>query len=400
MPPQLLIIIISRIPSLVVRAAIDLRAMASNSTSSVSRPGPPSTSRPSVLARFVPTLTTTSHVSALVFSSFLVVHLGAPLASTLRLSLNILGNSAADASSGCTEAASKWQLLGRVYYQGALSEPVVVWGAALLHVLSSVAKRGIMVYLARKRRRTANTAGVDHDPAQEAAEKEDQAILAGEDASAVTSGEEPLLPLPAHATSSSRKIPSRRSWPWSSSSSPPPTTHTLSAYALIPLLLSHLTLHRLRPLCSAYPINSLSPSELDYSFVHFGAALYPRIYTASMVGLVTVAAYHVAGGAGIIGRRWGLKYRARREAALGAGMGVSTGGPEGAGKARQTRKRKRKQGPLVPALLGSALVLLGFWGIVRDEEGGSHLFTSTSTGGGQPGGKAGAGLTWVGKRVS
>lgn len=364
--------------------------MVTSSGSPVSRPGPPSAPRPSVLARFVPTLTTTSHISALVFSSFLVVHLGAPLASTLRLGLNTLSSSTVDASSGCTESASKWQLLGRVYYQGALSEPVVVWGAALLHVLSSVAKRGIMVYLARKRRGKAGTG--ERNPAREAVEEEERVMLAGEDASAAITGEEPLLPLPAHATSSSPKTSSR----WlssSSSSSYLPSSLTLSAYLLLPLLLSHLTLHRLRPLSSSYPINSLSPSELDYSFVHFGAALYPRLYTASMVALTGVAAYHVAGGAGIIGRRWGLRYRARREAAAG------TGRSDGDVKTRQSRRKKRKQGPLVPALVGSALVLLGFWGIVRDEEAGSHLFTSTGSGG-QPGQKAGAGLTWVGKRVS
>ncbi|PWN20128.1 hypothetical protein BCV69DRAFT_220550 [Microstroma glucosiphilum] len=345
--------------------------MTSLSSSASSRSPPPSAPRPSVLARFVPTLTTTSHISALVFSSFLIVHLGAPLASTLRLGLNTLTSSTATgagASAGCTEAASRWQLLGRVYYQGALSEPVVVWGAALLHVLSSVAKRGIMVYLARKRRRT------------------EQAILAGEDASAGISSEEPLLPAPAHATSSSPKGAPR----WFSFSSSLPSSHTLSAYALLPLLLSHLTLHRLRPLSSSYPINSLSPSELDYSFVHFGATLYPHLYTTSMVALTAVAAYHVAGGAGIIGRRWGLKYKARKAAAA-ARLGESDV------TTRQTSKKKRKRGPLVPALVGSALVLLGFWGIVRDEEAGSHLFTKS--GGGMAGEGQGVGLTWVGKRM-
>jgi hypothetical protein len=118
-----------------------------------------------------------------------------------------------------------------------------------------------------------------------------------------------------------------------------------------------------------------------------------------MVALTGMAAYHVAGGAGIIGRRWGLKLRARREAAAAAGTGTGTGRSDGGVKAQPTKRKKRKQGPLVPALVGSALVLLGFWGIVRDVEAGSHLFPSIGSGG-QPDQKAGAGLTWVGKRVS
>lgn len=326
---------------------------------------PSSTTRQSsFLSSFVPTLTTTSHISALVFSSFLVVHLGAPLAAAAKVSTNVLSlpfgsvdqsSLGGFISSGSADAASKWMILGRVYYQNAVSEPVVVWGALVVHLAASALKRGILTYLARQR-------GL-----------RSQNVQSGPSVIPSTNGQDlDMLPLDAQAAAVTNA--STRA----SSSSSLPSLHTVSAYLLTPLLLVHTYLHRIAPLDSRPPISSLSPSELDYTFVHYGLRVYPWLYWSSIVGLVATASYHVAGGVGIIGQRMVLQARARRARTQ------QQAGSNSAAKAKPTDK-KRKQGPAKPALIGSLLVLLGVWGIYGDAEVPHKLVSSSS---------------WIGKRVS
>lgn len=75
------------------------------------------------------------------FSSFLLVHLSAPLAASFSSP-----NDAEATASGC-------MLVGRELYQGEWTEPVLVWGSLIVHVVSGVARNGLMRVKRKERRK-------------------------------------------------------------------------------------------------------------------------------------------------------------------------------------------------------------------------------------------------------
>jgi hypothetical protein len=66
----------------------------------------------------------------------------------------------------------------------------------------------------------------------------------------------------------------------------PRTSHILTGYALIALVLPHLASHRIFPSDPSPPINSLSPSELGFDYVAWG--LYVRPFTSALAYLAIV----------------------------------------------------------------------------------------------------------------
>lgn len=64
-----------------------------------------------------------------------------------------------------------------------------------------------------------------------------------------------------------------------------------AGWALIPLVLPHLWLHRIIPSTDAAPISSMSPSEFGYEFAGYGAATRPWM-TVGYLALSAFGAYH------------------------------------------------------------------------------------------------------------
>ncbi|PWN38877.1 hypothetical protein IE81DRAFT_68985 [Ceraceosorus guamensis] len=70
-----------------------------------------------------------SHLSASAFGVFVIVHISAPVVAAIA------------PPNSAQEWAGKTMLLGRVYYQGAWSEPVLVWAMLGAHISSSLSRR-------------------------------------------------------------------------------------------------------------------------------------------------------------------------------------------------------------------------------------------------------------------
>lgn len=64
-----------------------------------------------------------------------------------------------------------------------------------------------------------------------------------------------------------------------------------AGWALIPLVLPHMWLHRLLPSEEAAPINAMSPSEFGYEFVGYAAATRPWM-TLGYLALSAFGVYH------------------------------------------------------------------------------------------------------------
>ncbi|CAD6923230.1 unnamed protein product [Tilletia controversa] len=107
--------------------------------------------------------------------------------------------------------------------------------------------------------------------------------------------------------------------------------HTLSGWLLAPFVLHHAYLNRIVPSSPQPPINALSPSELDYTYVThaFGAAAgalttasrstsRSLLSSVSYAALIGLSLYHSSHGIRKI-----LEWRAR---ATGTGTGRGTGG--------------------------------------------------------------------------
>lgn len=156
--------------------------------------------------------------SAVTLGALIVTHLAAPVVAALTRSP--------------TEHANQVMLLGRVYYQHPIVEPVLVWGALSVHTLASLVCRAL----------------------------------------------QPRLPL---------RAPTR--WTWR-------TWHSVAGVALVPILLVHAWSNRLAPSVQRAPICELSPSELDMSYVAWGFAHAPALSTIVYTWLCVASAIHVVGG--------------------------------------------------------------------------------------------------------
>ncbi|CAD6579354.1 MAG: hypothetical protein TREMPRED_002454 [Tremellales sp. Tagirdzhanova-0007] len=107
---------------------------------------------------------------------------------------------------------------------------------------------------------------------------------------------EPLLvyaPLAIHLTSSLSK---RAILAYRTGRLPPRTSHIIAGYALIPLVLPHILIHRIIPQSSDYPISNLSPSELGFDFVAWSVRQWPGWSAVGYLGLVGVGTWHAGVG--------------------------------------------------------------------------------------------------------
>lgn len=165
------------------------------------------------------------------------------------------------------------KLLGREYYQGRYTEPLLVFAPLGVHITSSLARR-ILLSIKPSRSTTA---------------QQSKSILA----------------------KIWQKLKSTR-------------LVTLSAYPALAFLAVHVEAHRLRPSLPEPPISALSPSELDYEFVKYGLQTYPLWAWVTYGGLVFAVLYHASEGAVIVLRAWAAKVRTKRESGFASSWGLST----------------------------------------------------------------------------
>lgn len=250
-----------------------------------------------------------------------------------------------------------------MFYQNAVTEPTIVWGALGLHLASSFAKR-VMLALPLHKRRPSSSKG-------------DETIQG--------------YSIPEHGPTDASAHPpppqKRRRKPISF-----PSIHTLTGFVLAPAVALHAALNRLVPSRSSAPISDLSPSELDYSYVvhgfqHDSNASWRAITYGLYAALLAAGALHVAGGSDKIAKR----LQSRRGSRLGGTgnshsgvnsrgtieVGDSKSSPRAAAKsvdvARKAQRKKAATGAV--ALLGAGW--LG-WGIRRMNRESEGLISSWS----------------------
>ena len=108
------------------------------------------------------------------------------------------------------------------------------------------------------------------------------------------------LPLSIHILASAvRRVMYPRSHPAKLNS------HSITGFLLTPLALLHILVHRIVPASAKPPISSLSPSELDLSYVGHAVATWPYVSTVTYGALVALGVWHAVGGLAIVSRRSG-----------------------------------------------------------------------------------------------
>ncbi|EPQ32332.1 uncharacterized protein PFL1_00528 [Pseudozyma flocculosa PF-1] len=228
--------------------------------------------RPGVRNGVLRSLTTTSHLSAVAVGSFLCVHLAPPLVVGISRILSTVGIAGSCDVEDAIDNASRIMLLGRVYYQSSLTEPLL-YASIGLHLVSSGLKRLLLACTTADYTSTTTDSSSDDDAT---------APPSAEDSTTT----ETATDLGAKPTRSSS----------SSSSSYLPSLHTASGIVLVPIVGHHILLNRLIPSRSTPPISALSPSELDYSYVSYGLRSAPLVTAALYLSLVVAAALHVTTG--------------------------------------------------------------------------------------------------------
>ncbi len=183
----------------------------------------------SVRARALPALTVTAHVTAPFIGAFLAIHLAAPALATV----------------GGASLASQTMILGREYYQTAISEPLLS-SSRCQYTRSPPGLKRILSFSSKS-------------------------------------------PTSRPVTTSLR-----------------PLTHplTLSAISLMLLLPTHYLTHRLYPTIATSPILAVGPAELDFAFVQTGLARWPVRSALMYAGLVCAGAVHAAEGVSLLRRRY------------------------------------------------------------------------------------------------
>ncbi|KDN42714.1 hypothetical protein K437DRAFT_275063 [Tilletiaria anomala UBC 951] len=307
--------------------------VASVSASSVSPPASTRTSSPGPEpGPLLATLTGVQHASATVFAAFLFVHVAAPSVSLLACSRD---------ASGAAELASKTMILGRVYYQTALTESIFVWAPLAAHVGAGVLKRLVRAYFKWQRRSQSTFRRRQSRKGKEKPQSAD-----ADDDSHVHGGVSPYTLSTLRA------------------SFPPLTLHTLSGYVLFPLVLQHAVLNRIVPRASHPPIHSLSPSELDYTYVSYGLHAHPLLTGALYATLVGAGSLHAALGAKAVWTRLRIRMGTRARAMPSTGTECAAEPEAGAEQTaqavptQQQQRRRRWKWSAEATAAGSATVVL------------------------------------------
>lgn len=190
----------------------------------------------SLRRRALPYLAAASHLPTPFLSTFLLVHLSAPILANLGGSS--LSSQVMVSTCHCVDVLNLTRtrkLLGREYYQGKTSEVLLVFSPLALHVAASLGKR---------------------------------------------------LCTPNPLRISSFNLLS------------------ISAFATVILLPTHVLVNRLYPMFPDPPILSLGPGELDYEFVKYGFKNWPWRSTLFYSGLIGGVVLHASEGASLLWDRY------------------------------------------------------------------------------------------------
>ncbi|KAI6107023.1 hypothetical protein EDD16DRAFT_1475700 [Pisolithus croceorrhizus] len=252
-------------------------------------------------------LTTLAHGSAPFLSTFLVIHLSAPIAANI----------------GGSRLASSIMLLGREYYQTTFGERYLLLLPFAIHVTSSIAKRVVLTL-------ASNSSSPSSGPSTS-------------DSDTTAQSEKPFTP---KSRARFRKLTSLLS---------------ISAYAALFLFVPiHVATHRLLPAeadalvwsSSGANLDALGSSELDFEFVKTAIKTWPWRNWILYTGLVGSVLVHAAEGASIIYMRY-----IRGRVAL-----PSQPSPRGSDRGL-TRGNRRT---IVIAGVAALLVLTGLWVVSRE----------------------------------
>lgn len=224
-------------------------------------------------------LNLTQRASALSLSSFLLLHLCAPLASTIA------------PRTKAESYASGFMVLGRVLYQGEWGEWIFVWGSAGVHVLSGVVGR-VLKGVERRERSRRRRVDVRRD-AEKGMGGEEELSLGGRIVE--------LSPNDDDDDDDGSKSFSLDSTPASPPSAlaylPPISLHQITGYLLLPLAAHHAYLHRLLPSSPSPPISSLSPTLFSYSFVSYSlSSSHALASSIAYVAVLSIGSYHALAG--------------------------------------------------------------------------------------------------------
>ncbi|QRW27223.1 hypothetical protein RhiXN_01818 [Rhizoctonia solani] len=189
-------------------------------------------------------LTYAQHLPTPFITTFMLIHLSAP----------------ALASIGGTDVANQVMLLGREYYHGVPQEKSLVFLPITIHVGASLLKRVLKL----GRRLVVRSEKKGNRTVEESA----------------NSGTNSLTPS---------------------------NVLVRTGYPLLLMLIPHIATHRLIPSSPVPPISSISPSELDYTFVHFGLRNWPIRSWLMYAVLVGAGITHVIHGMPVVWRQTALK---------------------------------------------------------------------------------------------
>lgn len=166
---------------------------------------------------------------------------------------------------------------------------------------------------------------------------------------------------------------------WSRLRSALPSVHTATGLLLAPALAVHVALNRIVPSHSSSPINELSPSELDYTYVTYGfeAQAGPawRAVTWTMYALLLGAgALHVVAGTDRIAQRMRMRRRRGIERATDKPIVGLEDGETGRAAMRQldSRRRKQRQATATALVSLSGMAWLA-WGLSKMVSEGSGV---------------------------
>ncbi|KAK4705349.1 hypothetical protein P7C70_g856, partial [Phenoliferia sp. Uapishka_3] len=256
-------------------------------------------------------LNLTQRLSAMSFSTFLILHFSACVSSSHHTGSDFSADhptihspiASAIAPSGKAESlASGFMVLGRVWYQGEWSEAVVVWGSLAAHIASGVLGR-VAKTAERKERRKRRRRVVLFDAENSVGKEEEidwerKSLLekrGGEDEDEDELLKDEIAAFEEPSATISDPYPSRI--PTFDFLGPITLVH-VAGYILIPITLNHSFLHRVLPSSSRVPYSSLSPTLFSYSYVAYAlSAPSHRVKSAIGYALLTiVGGYHAIAG--------------------------------------------------------------------------------------------------------
>ncbi|RIB23939.1 hypothetical protein C2G38_2071373 [Gigaspora rosea] len=201
--------------------------------------------------------------TAVVFTTFLVTHLSATAVAVI----------------GGIELTNKTIVLGRVYYQNRLLEPIIVFGSLWGHVLSGLIKRGIKLYWKYKKQDVRKLTGEVHEKVEKIVtdEKNEQGAI--------------VRKITTKTTTTITGSPISRAivllLPY----------HRLTGYLLIPSVLSHAFVHR------ALPRRHFGDSSMiNATYVTLALKKWPRSSYLAFTLLIGLGVYHICSGAPVVYR--------------------------------------------------------------------------------------------------